>query len=885
MLSATSGEITIAGFSDENGDGIRNGADPERTFELSGSYVYRDDGDGAFDPEVDERIEPHQRVRESSFQRLQFGHYFAVAPDTRFETEHSPVRSGPHVTEIDISAESPTASVEVGYQSTGSLTFSIFHDLNANAIRDPDEGLYLPEFLIEIENLSDETDQLLEIVNGESDPVYFQAGTDVEYIANTLFNRVVATTIDSELVPIEAGVNRHFEIGVVQGGSVRLTTFSDETGDGRSEDDQPISSFSSGDGIRIKVTGELPSGQTTESLGGYLFPTNVVSSSRVRPGNYRVEIVPANDDIQLYSQEPLVHEFVVTPGDLHEFSFPIFVGEAIEDELQASLFQNESFSAHVELFRDDGDRLFDPKRDMLLDGVLVEGDPEFKLDHPGPGDFFLATRVGAEYTQGEIDRTYLQTAQSRRTNLTTDVALSTITGRIYADANFNGIYEPRERGLWGVQLTVEGTDIYGNTFTKTAKSGLQGTFYISDILPGTYSLNQEQPAGYADGFTTAGNLGGIPALNRIDNIVIEDFGAPAEDYLFAEYGEPNTRQPQKGFEVEVGAFDPQTGFSYLQNNFSAREAWAAYQFGPPSSQPVVGDWDMDGDEAVGVFESQTGLFRLKNRNRNDITDPVDELTPFLFGGPGFIAIAGDWNYDGVDSVGVYDPATSNFYLRNSNDSGIADAGQFTFGRPGWIPIAGDWNGDGFSGIGVYDPETATFYLRNSLSAGSPEGEAFNYGMPHWKPIAGDWNDDGLETVGVYNPDTATYFLRNSNSTGEADINPFNYGLAGWEPIVGRWNTDYAARTKTPSLAGVGVTLISTDAGHRTYDYADSLKDYLNHGTSQQAVAQPSAKSSGSVRESLPIAPALEQARQEVDRVLDDELSDDLLQTLAHDQLS
>lgn len=148
----------------------------------------------------------------------------------------------------------------------------------------------------------------------------------------------------------------------------------------------------------------------------------------------------------------------------------------------------------------------------------------------------------------------------------------------------------------------------------------------------------------------------------------------------------------------------------------------------------------------------------------------------------------------MDSVGVYNPATSSFYLRNSNDSGTADAAQFSFGLPGFVPIVGDWNGDGYDGIGVYDPHTATFFLRNTLSSGAPEIPHFNYGMPGWKPFAGDWDDDGIVTVGVYAPNSATFFLRNSNTTGVADIAPFNYGLAGWEPIVGDWDYDRAATT-------------------------------------------------------------------------------------------
>ena len=54
-------------------------------------------------------------------------------------------------------------------------------------------------------------------------------------------------------------------------------------------------------------------------------------------------------------------------------------------------------------------------------------------------------------------------------------------------------------------------------------------------------------------------------------------------------------------------------------------------------------------------------------------------------------------------------------------------------------MIGDWNGDGKDDVGVYDPAMAIFRLRNSLSAGSPDAQ-FKFGTKRqgWKPIAGSW---------------------------------------------------------------------------------------------------------------------------------------------------
>ncbi|MCC6745080.1 MAG: hypothetical protein IT175_14560, partial [Acidobacteria bacterium] len=44
----------------------------------------------------------------------------------------------------------------------------------------------------------------------------------------------------------------------------------------------------------------------------------------------------------------------------------------------------------------------------------------------------------------------------------------------------------------------------------------------------------------------------------------------------------------------------------------------------------------------------------------------------------------------------------------------------------WVPIRGDWDGDGADSIGLYDPATSTFYLKNTNSPGSAD-LAFAFG--------------------------------------------------------------------------------------------------------------------------------------------------------------
>ena len=61
----------------------------------------------------------------------------------------------------------------------------------------------------------------------------------------------------------------------------------------------------------------------------------------------------------------------------------------------------------------------------------------------------------------------------------------------------------------------------------------------------------------------------------------------------------------------------------------------------------------------------------------------------MFGNAGDKPAAGDWNGDGIDTVGIY--RNGLFFLTNSNTTGFADT-IFALGNNGDFPISGNWNG-------------------------------------------------------------------------------------------------------------------------------------------------------------------------------------------------
>ncbi|MBS3095206.1 PKD domain-containing protein [Candidatus Woesearchaeota archaeon] len=207
------------------------------------------------------------------------------------------------------------------------------------------------------------------------------------------------------------------------------------------------------------------------------------------------------------------------------------------------------------------------------------------------------------------------------------------------------------------------------------------------------------------------------------------------------------------------------------------------QFGNAGDVSLLGDWNNDGTDTVGIYRPRFSTFYLSNSNDSN----PDASIVATFGINGDVPVVGDWNNDSIDTIGVYRPSTSTFYLSNSNENPNVDL-IVTFGVPGDVSVVGDWNNDGLDTIGIYRPSTSTFWLRNSNSAGNADITS-TFGVDGDVPVIGDWNNDGTDTVGVYRPRFSTFYLTNSNDSNPNATTIVTFGVNGDMPVVGDLNND------------------------------------------------------------------------------------------------
>ncbi len=205
-------------------------------------------------------------------------------------------------------------------------------------------------------------------------------------------------------------------------------------------------------------------------------------------------------------------------------------------------------------------------------------------------------------------------------------------------------------------------------------------------------------------------------------------------------------------------------------------------FGIAGDIPLAGDWQGDGFDEVGVARVADGaLWFFLDYNGSGRWDAGDVAK--RFGIAGDQPTVGDWNGDGTDDIGVH---RGNLFYLDSNGSGAFEGSDsvFRFGNPGDTPIIGDWNGDGTDEIGVHRGNL--FYQDANGSGGFDGGDvAFRFGNPGDTPIIGDWNGDGTDEIGVHR---GNLFYQDANGSGGFDGGDvaFRFGIPGDAPIIGNW---------------------------------------------------------------------------------------------------
>jgi plastocyanin len=231
----------------------------------------------------------------------------------------------------------------------------------------------------------------------------------------------------------------------------------------------------------------------------------------------------------------------------------------------------------------------------------------------------------------------------------------------------------------------------------------------------------------------------------------------------------------------IGVYN--NGIFYLRNSNNTGGADITAFFGGDASDlPVVGDWNGDTVDTIGVYRNSTGFFYLSDSN----TSPALNYNP-LFGNPADTPFAGKWTADMThDGIGVYRNSNGILYQRKALTGGFDDFFA-VFGNPGDVGFAGDWDGNGFDSIGIYRSNNSTWFMTNNST---PSGITFSdinfvWNLGNFWGVVGDWDGNATTTVGLYDNQNGIFLLHSTNAIVGTD-NQFSFGPAGSKPIAGKW---------------------------------------------------------------------------------------------------
>jgi hypothetical protein len=177
---------------------------------------------------------------------------------------------------------------------------------------------------------------------------------------------------------------------------------------------------------------------------------------------------------------------------------------------------------------------------------------------------------------------------------------------------------------------------------------------------------------------------------------------------------------------------------------------AVFHFGLASDTIVVGDWDGDGDSELGVARPNNSgglVFPLDSNGNRAFVPGVARV--FSFGLASDIIVIGDWDGNGIDELGVARPNATGgrVFSLDSNGSLVFDPGVdqvFNFGLANDRIVVGDWNANGIDKLGVARPN-ATGGLVYSLDSNGNRAfdpsvdSVFNFGLASDRIVTGSWS--------------------------------------------------------------------------------------------------------------------------------------------------
>jgi hypothetical protein len=297
-------------------------------------------------------------------------------------------------------------------------------------------------------------------------------------------------------------------------------------------------------------TGNLASLITTSAQANIRVIYHYIPSNALKPGTYLV-VQPSNPPGFIDGQNTLGDGTVIPPSNGTEY-LPVTVGTGVGGvavqscnndfgEIQAATISGYAyFDANLDTYREAGEWGLGGVT-IQLTGVDVNGQAvsrmtqtdangQYSFTDLTPGTYTLtklttpagfldwvdrAGNLGGTAGVDTITNIQLQGGANGVEYDFGHVAPSSVSGYVYFDANKDGVLDSGDTGIAGVTITLYGTDGLGRAVQMSTVTNAYGYYSFGNLIPGSYALTKTPPAGYLDGATNVGTLGGTAVGNTI----------------------------------------------------------------------------------------------------------------------------------------------------------------------------------------------------------------------------------------------------------------------------------------------------------------------------------------------------------------------------------
>ena len=215
--------------------------------------------------------------------------------------------------------------------------------------------------------------------------------------------------------------------------------------------------------------------------------------------------------------------------------------------------------------------------------------------------------------------------------------LSSLSGFVYIDVNDNGHFDPTESPLPNTTVLLTGTTDLGDPVSESTTTDADGFYIFTDLRPGTYRIEEVQPAAYIDGKDTIGTPGGDDSVNDVFSSIELPPGFDGTQNNFGELGLNGDLVSKRSLLFPFGYWvEPYDGSSQTQTAPTGSvpiytggdvAAWQpeAETSGVAETFVLMGT---SGDDLLEVVPNPGAAWTVKLNGRTIDVDPVVRMVQF-----------------------------------------------------------------------------------------------------------------------------------------------------------------------------------------------------------------------------------------------------------------